>query len=130
MGKAYGRPPGQYKNDILLCTVILRVFNKIRHVDMLALECVFFDFGCGLDTYVLKREPGGFQYLRCLVDGSHWKGQMKLKRHNSSGRGGHLGCSEGFNCNMSKPFLPEVVSYSQGRGESKPTLRLRSVWAV
>ena len=75
-------------------------------------------FGCGLDTYMLNREPREFQYLRCLVDGSHWQGQKKLKRPDSSGRGGHLGCSEGFNFNLYKPFLPEVVSNSQGREQT------------
>ena len=44
------------------------------------------------------------QYLRCLVDGSHWQGQKKLKKPNKSGKGGHLGCSEGFNFNLYKVF--------------------------
>ena len=79
-------------------------FLMCRDVDMSKLEGVIFDNACGLDAYMLNREPREFQYLRCLVDGSHWQGQKKLKKPNKSGKGGHLGCSEGFNFNLYKVF--------------------------
>ena len=79
-------------------------FLMCRDVDMSKLEGVIFDNACGLDAYMLNREPREFQYLRCLVDGSHWQGQNKLKKPNKSGKGGHLGCSEGFNFNLYKVF--------------------------
>ena len=60
------------------------------------------------------REPREFEYLRTLVDGAHWQGQKRLKRPDRSGRGGHLGCSEGFNFNLYKPTLPHGTN-SQGR---------------
>ena len=75
-----------------------------------------FYYACGLDPYLLNhqrdhffREPRKFEYLRTLVDGAHWQGQKKLKRPDRSGRGGHLGCSEGFNFNLKEGVL------SQGR---------------
>jgi hypothetical protein len=34
------------------------------------------------------------------------QGQKKLKRPDRSGKGGHIGCSEGFNYNRYKRFLP------------------------
>lgn len=77
-------------------------FLMCRDVDMNCLEGVIFDHACGLDAYILNREPREFQFLRCLVDGSHWNGQKKLKRPDKSGKGGHLGCSEGFNFNIYK----------------------------
>ena len=40
--------------------------------------------------------------------------KKKLRKPNSSGKGGHLGCSEGFNFNLYKPYLPYKVN-SQGR---------------
>ena len=39
----------------------------------------------------LNREPREFEYLRCLVDGSHWQGQKRLRKPDRSGKGGHLG---------------------------------------
>ena len=48
------------------------------------------------------------------MDGAHWNGQKKLRKPDSSGKGGHLGCSEGFNFNLYKPFLPPHIN-SQGR---------------
>jgi hypothetical protein len=32
-----------------------------------------FDYACGLDQYILNREPREFEYLRLLVDGAHWQ---------------------------------------------------------
>ena len=65
-------------------------------------------------TDILNREPREFEYLRCLVDGSHWNGQKKLRHSDNNGRGGHLGCSDSFNFNIYKKFLREGT-YSQGR---------------
>ena len=101
-----------------------------RDVNMHALKGVVFDFACGLDQYMLNREPVEFEYLRLLVDGAHWQvdiriiqcchleenlyqGQKKLKRPDRSGRGGHIGCSDGFNYNLYKPFLPYKQPNSQ-----------------
>ena len=44
-----------------------------RDVNLLALKGVIFDHACGLDQYLLNREPREFEYLRCLVDGAHWQ---------------------------------------------------------
>ena len=44
-----------------------------RDIDLHALQGVIFDFACGLDQYILNREPREFEYLRCLVDGAHWQ---------------------------------------------------------
>ena len=63
---------------------------------------------------VTGNQPREFEYLRCLVDGSHWQGQKKMRKADKSGRGGHLGCSEGFNFNLYKPFLPSDIN-SQSR---------------
>ena len=60
------------------------------------------------------REPREFKFLRTLVDGAHWAGQKRLRRPDRSGRGGHIGCSEGFNFNLYKPHLPPRTN-SQGR---------------
>ena len=79
-------------------------FLMCRDVDMTKLEGVIFDHACGLNAYILNREPREFQFLRCLVDGSHWNGQKKLKKSDRSVKGGHLGCSEGFNFNLYKVF--------------------------
>ena len=101
-----------------------------RDVDLHALKGVVFDFACGLDQYILNREPSEFEYLRLLVDGAHWQvdnrlydllieiqnfyqGQKKLKRPDRSGQGGHIGCSDGFNFNLYKEFLPYKQPNSQ-----------------
>ena len=81
---------------------------------MKKLKGVIFDNACGLDRYILNREPREFEFLRCLVDGSHWNGQKKLRHSDNNGRGGHLGCSDSFNFNIYKKFLREGT-YSQGR---------------
>ena len=60
---------------------------------MEVLEGIIFYFACGLDPYLLNREPREFQYLRTLVDGAHWQGQKRLRRPDRNGSGGHLGCS-------------------------------------
>jgi hypothetical protein len=44
-----------------------------RDINLHALKGVIFDHACGLDQYILNREPCEFEYLRCLVDGAHWQ---------------------------------------------------------
>ena len=51
-----------------------------RDLDLYKLKGVIFDHSCGLDTFILNREPSDFEYLRGLVDGSHWNGQKKLRK--------------------------------------------------
>ena len=92
-------------------------FLMCRDVDLRSLEGIIFDHACGLDAFILNREPREFEYLRCLVDGSHWQGHKKLKKPDKSGNGGHIGCSESFNFNIYKEYLPGV-SNSQGREQT------------
>lgn len=49
-----------------------------RDVNMHALQGVVFDFACGLDQYMLNREPVEFEYLRLLVDGAHWQVDISI----------------------------------------------------
>ena len=51
------------------------------------MEGVLYDFSCGLDPYLLNRDPKDFEYKRTLVDGAHWASQKKLKRPNQTGKG-------------------------------------------
>ena len=44
-----------------------------RDVNLHQLKGVIFDHACGLDQYILNREPREFEFLRCLVDGAHWQ---------------------------------------------------------
>ena len=44
-----------------------------RDLKMHDLKGVVFDYACGLDQYILNREPREFEYLRLLVDGAHWQ---------------------------------------------------------
>ena len=44
-----------------------------RDLNMHKLKGVVFDYACGLDQYILNREPREFEYLRLLVDGIHWQ---------------------------------------------------------
>ena len=94
-----------------------------RDVDLHELDGVIFDFACGLDQYILNREPREFEYLRCLVDGAHWQGQKKLKKPDKSGIGGHIGCSEGYNFNLYKQHLPYAQPNSQGREQMHSRLQ-------
>ena len=105
-----------------------------RDINMHELKGVIFDFACGLDQYMLNREPLEFEYLRLLVDGGHWQvsqlvwfsltsmtllslwqGQKKLRQPDRSGQGGHIGCSDGFNFNLYKPYISVKQPNSQGR---------------
>ena len=93
-----------------------------RDLDLYKLKGVIFDHSCGLDTYILNREPREFEYLRCLVDGSHWNGQKKLRKPDNSGHGGHMGCSLGYNYNLYKEHLPADTN-SQGREQMHAVLQ-------
>ena len=64
------------------------------------MEGVLYDFSCGLDPYLLNRNPKDFEYKRTLVDGAQWASQKKLKRPNQTGKGGHIGCSDSYNYNL------------------------------
>ena len=70
----------------------------------------FFDHSCGLDPYLLNREPRDFEFLRVLTDGAHWSSQKQFKKPDSQGKGGHKGCSESFNFNQYKQSLSEENS--------------------
>ena len=62
----------------------------------------------------MNREASILEWKRLLVDGAHWRPMKKFKANNSKGKGGHNGCSEGFNWNLYKPTVQEKVN-SQGR---------------
>ena len=76
-----------------------------RDIDQHNMNGVLYDFSCGLDNYLLNREPKEFEYKRTLLDGAHWSSQKKLRKPNQSGKGGHLGCSDSFNYNLHKKYL-------------------------
>ena len=77
---------------------------------------VLMDHACKFDAYMLNREAEPLEYLLTLVDGSHWNAQKKMKHPNSKGKGGHLGCSEGYNWNLYKAsYGKEEAVNSQGR---------------
>ena len=52
-----------------------------RDLNLHALQGVIFDHACGLDQYILNREPAEFEYLRCLVDGAHWQVNLLMLDH-------------------------------------------------
>ena len=85
-----------------------------RDIDMDNLEGIIFDFACGLDAYLLNREPREFEFLRTLVDGSHWQSHRKKQKSNKRGEEGHFSCSDGYNFNLYKKHLPPRTN-SQGR---------------
>ena len=45
-------------------------FIMCRDVDMKNLKGLFFDHSCGLDPYLLNREPRAFEFLWVLTDGA------------------------------------------------------------
>ena len=102
------------------CHNIFRLL-MCRDLDFLKLKGVFFDHSCGLDQYILNREPREFEYLRCLVDGAHWNGQKKLRKPDSSNIGWHIGCSLRFNYNLYREYLPYQTN-SQGREQMHSVL--------
>ena len=84
--------------------------------DLKKMTGVLMDHACKFDTYMLNREAKELEHLLILVDGSHWNAQKKLKYPNSKGKGGHLGCSEGYNWNLYKSsYGNDEAINSQGR---------------
>ena len=65
-------------------------------------------------AYIMNREAPILEWKRLLVDGSHWSAMKKFKAQDGKGKGGHIGCSEGFNWNIYRPTVQEKVN-SQGR---------------
>ena len=95
-------------------------FVLCRDVNLETLEGLIYDYACGLHPYSLNREPEDFEFIRFLVDGSHWNGQKKLKKPDKSGKGGHLGCSRSYNFNEYKSAIENQAGHkinSQGREE-------------
>ena len=89
---------------------------------------VLMDHACKFDAYMLNREAEPLEYLLTLVDGSHWNAQKKMKHPNSKGKGGHLGCSEGYNWNLYKAsYGKEEAVNSQGREQMHAILENLSV---
>ena len=48
------------------------------------LKGVFYDNACNFHTYLLGREPKEWEYLRCLVDGMHYRGHKKQPKRSVS----------------------------------------------
>ena len=72
---------------------------------------------------MLNREAKPLEYLLALVDGSHWNSQKKLKYPSTKGKGGHLGCSEGFNWLLYKgSYGSEEAVNSQSREQMHSAL--------
>ena len=92
-------------------------FLTCRQINFVELEGIIEDFACGLHPYFLNREPNQCQNLRFLVDGAHWQGQLKLKKADRSGRGGHLGCSLSYNSQEYQPHL-DININTQGREQT------------
>ena len=87
---------------------------KCRDINLDQVEGILMDSACIQDSYIMNREADMLEWKRLLVDGAHWRAMKKFKATNSKGKGGHIGCSEGFNWNLYKPFIKEKVN-SQGR---------------
>ena len=87
---------------------------KCRDFDYEQLEGILIDHACLVDRYMMNREAPMLEWKRLLVDGAHWSSQKKFKAPNTKGKGGHLGCSEGFNWNSYKHVVDGKVN-SQGR---------------
>ena len=51
-----------------------------RDLDTSRLKGVIFDNACNFHIYLLGREPREWKYLRCLVDGAHYRGHKKTKK--------------------------------------------------
>ena len=87
---------------------------QCRDMNLDQVEGILMDHACIADSYIMNREASILEWKRLLVDGAHWRAMKKFKAHNSKGKGGHIGCSEGFNWNLYKPTVAEKVN-SQGR---------------
>ena len=65
-----------YGYELMLCKESAHnIFRLLmcRDLNLYSLKGVIFDHACGLDQYLLNREPREFEFLRCLVDGAHWQ---------------------------------------------------------
>ena len=65
-----------YGYELMLCRESAHnIFRLLmcRDINLHELKGIIFDHSCGLDQYLLNREPREFEYLRCLVDGAHWQ---------------------------------------------------------
>ena len=51
-----------------------------RDIDMSKLKGIIYDNACNFHNYLLNREPREWQFLRCLVDGAHYRGHKKTKK--------------------------------------------------
>ena len=51
----------------------------------------------------------------------HWLGQKRLKKPGQSGKGGHLGCSDGYNYNLYRPLSPIHIN-TEGREQMHAVL--------
>ena len=82
---------------------------------------LFFDHSCGALPYCLNREPREFKFVKMNTDGGHWLGQKRLKKPGQSGKGGHLGCSDGYNYNLYRPLSPIHIN-TEGREQMHAVL--------
>ena len=76
-GGGLGAQP--FKHNNMLCKESSHnIFRLLmcRDINLHELKGVIFDFACGLDQYMLNREPLEFEFLRLLVDGGHWQVSM------------------------------------------------------
>ena len=78
---------------------------QCRDMNLDQVEGILMDHACIADSYIMNREASILEWKRLLVDGAHWRAMKKFKAHNSKGKGGHIGCSEGFNWNLYKPTV-------------------------
>ena len=65
-----------YGYELMLCKESAHNIFRIlmcRDLNLYSLKGDIFDHACGLDQYLLNREPREFEFLRCLVDGAHWQ---------------------------------------------------------
>ena len=65
-----------YGYELMLCKESAHnIFRLLMSMDpnLHSLQGVIFDHACGLDQYILNREPSEFEFLCCLVDGAHWQ---------------------------------------------------------
>ena len=65
-----------YGYELMLCRGSAHnIFRLLmcRDLDLYSLKGVIFDHACGLDQYLLNREPREFEFLKCLGDGAHWQ---------------------------------------------------------
>ena len=86
---------------------------QCRDLNHFKLQAILFDNACNFNAYLLNREPRMYEYLRCLIDISHFHGHKKRKL-NSNTRMGHLGCSSSFNAANYKEHFSRSFN-SQGR---------------